>query len=33
MLIHPRLGTEMTFESPLPNDMEVVLKLLRRYDK
>ncbi len=31
-LIQPTLGTEMTFDSPLPKDLEVVLKLLRRYD-
>ena len=32
-LIHPGTGKEMTFETALPKDMEVVLKLLRRYDK
>jgi 23S rRNA pseudouridine955/2504/2580 synthase/23S rRNA pseudouridine1911/1915/1917 synthase len=31
-LVHPTLGKEMTFETKLPKDMEVVLKLLRRYD-
>ena len=31
-LIHPTLEKEMTFEAPLPKDMEVVLKLLGRYD-
>ena len=31
-LMHPTLEKEMTFEAALPKDMEVVLKLLRRYD-
>lgn len=31
-LIHPVLEKEMTFEVALPKDMEIVLKLLRRYD-
>ena len=31
-LMHPTSEKEMTFEAPLPKDMEVVLKLLRRYD-
>ncbi len=31
-LMHPTLNKEMFFESPLPKDMEIVLKLLRKYD-
>jgi len=31
-LQHPSLKKEMTFEAPMPKDMEIVLKLLRKYD-
>lgn len=30
---HPATGQEMTFTSPLPHDLEALLKLLRKYDK
>ena len=30
--IHPSTGKEVTFSLPLPKDMEVLLKLLRKYD-
>ena len=32
-LIHPTLKRELTFMAHLPNDLETVLKLLRKYDK
>ncbi len=32
-IIHPITGDEMTFTSPLPHDLEALLKLLRKYDK
>lgn len=32
-LIHPSKNEEITFNAPLPKDMETVLKLLRKYDK
>lgn len=31
-LTHPTMGESMTFDAPLPKDMETVLKLLRKYD-
>jgi len=31
--IHPTKLAEVTFEAPLPHDMDTVVKLLRRYDK
>lgn len=30
---HPATGGEVTFTSPLPHDLEALLKLLRKYDK
>lgn len=30
---HPATGEQMTFTSPLPHDLEALLKLLRKYDK
>jgi 23S rRNA pseudouridine955/2504/2580 synthase/23S rRNA pseudouridine1911/1915/1917 synthase len=32
-LNHPVTGERMTFTSPLPHDMEALLKVLRKYDK
>ncbi|MCW3128354.1 MAG: pseudouridine synthase [Bacteroidetes bacterium] len=32
-LTHPKTGEEMQFTSPLPHDMDTLLKLLRKYDK
>lgn len=29
---HPKTGEDLTVEAPLPKDMEVTLKLLRKYD-
>lgn len=30
---HPATGDQVTFTSPLPHDLEALLKLLRKYDK
>ncbi|MBS1619613.1 MAG: RluA family pseudouridine synthase [Bacteroidetes bacterium] len=30
---HPATGEQMTFTSPVPHDLEALLKLLRKYDK
>ncbi len=32
-ITHPVTGEQMTFTSPLPHDLEALLKLLRKYDK
>lgn len=31
-LVHPSKAIEVTFEAPLPKDLETLLKLLRKYD-
>jgi 23S rRNA pseudouridine955/2504/2580 synthase/23S rRNA pseudouridine1911/1915/1917 synthase len=32
-LTHPKTGEQMQFTSPLPHDLDTLLKLLRKYDK